>query len=108
MHPTDDWRIALGDALTAEDGANGEMRRAMRYNLAIADEIARAGYEEDRARHRERVEAHRLRARNFAALTLPVVVELWTLLPWLERARIAVMLLLPATTRRAGTNPGKR
>lgn len=96
----DPWTQSLIDALVSESGANGEMRRASFYNERIADELALIALEEDDARHRKRVRAHVLAARNLVGLTVPIVVELWRMLPWLERAKIAIMLLMPSSERR--------
>lgn len=100
MHPADEPRFdALLAALTSEAGCNGAMRRAIRHNEAIEREererMITATWEEHEARVARRVAAHEYEARNLVELSWPIVVAMWGRLPWRERARLALALVLP-------------
>lgn len=100
MHPADEPRFeALLAALTSEAGCNGAMRRAIRHNEAIEREererMILASLDEHEARIRRRVAAHEHEARGLVELSWPIVVAMWGRLPWRERARLALALVLP-------------
>ena len=100
MHPADEHRFdALMDALTSEHGCNGAMRRAIRHNEAIEREererMILASFSEHEARIHRRVAAHEHETRNLLELSWPIIVAMWGRLPWRERARLALALVLP-------------